>query len=137
MDNKRKNIFEWKTKLSMPFVIIAVSGMLLFTIVFGIVVSVTLSDQMAFTTHARDIWRISFLVFILIQLIANVAILTIIFSTLHKTMGAFPRIERNLDKVLAGDYSVRIGLREKDNEELAAVVSRFNKILELLESKSK
>ena len=137
MDNKRQNVFQWKTKLSTPFVVISVCGMLFFTLVFGILVSVTMSNQMTFNPNAQNIWRISFLVFILIQLAANASLLVIIFNTLHKTIGAFPRIENNLDKVINGDYTIRIGVRKKDNEHVASLVARINKVLEVLESKAK
>jgi len=128
---------QWKTKLSTPFVVISVCGMLLFTLVFGFLVSTTMSSQMSFGQADQNIWRISFLIFILIQLGANAALLVIIFTTLHKTIGAFPRIEQNLDKILAGDYSIRIGLRSKDNEHVAGLVTKLNQVLEMLESKSK
>ena len=137
MDNKRQNVFQWKTKLSTPFVVISVCGMLMFTLVFGILVSVTMSNQMTFNPNAQNIWRISFLAFILIQLAANASLLFIIFNTLHKTIGAFPRIENNLEKVINGDYSIRIGVRKKDNEHVASLASKINKVLEVLESKAK
>jgi hypothetical protein len=137
MDNKRKNVLQWKTKLSTPFVIISVCGMLLFTLVFGFLVSIIMSSQMTINQNAQTIWRMSFMVFILIQLGANAALLVIIFTTLHRTIGAFPRIEQNLEKVLAGDYSIRIGLRTKDNEHVVSLVTKVNKVLEVLEGKSK
>jgi hypothetical protein len=137
MDNKRQNVMKWKSKLSTPFVVVSVCGMLLFTLVFGFLVSSTMSNQLAYAQSNQNIWRMSFLVFILIQLGANVTLLVIIFTTLHKTIGAFPRIEQNLDKVIAGDYSIRIGLRGKDNDHVAKLVTKLNKVLEVLESKSK
>jgi hypothetical protein len=137
MENKRKNVMQWKTKLSTPFVVVSVAGMLLFTLVFGLLVSSQMSSQMAYTRGTQDIWRMSFLVFILIQLGANVTLLLIIFTTLHKTIGAFPRIEQNLDKVIAGDYSIRIGVRGKDNDHVAKLVIKLNKVLEILEGKVK
>ena len=137
MDNKRQNVMQWKSKLSTPFVVVSVCGMLLFTLVFGFLVSSTMSSQLTYAQSDQNIWRISFLIFILIQLGANVTLLLIIFTTLHKTIGAFPRIEQNLDKVLAGDYSIRIGLRGKDNDHVAKLVTKLNKVLEVLESKSK
>jgi hypothetical protein len=137
MDNKRKNVMQWKTKLSTPFVVVAVCGMLLFTLVFGFLVSSTMSNQLTYAQSDQNVWRMSFLIFILIQLGANVTLLFIIFTTLHKTIGAFPRIEANLDKVLGGDYSIRIGVRGKDNDHVAKMVTKLNQILELLESKTK
>ncbi|HNQ51439.1 MAG TPA: hypothetical protein PKL03_08385, partial [Candidatus Omnitrophota bacterium] len=70
-------------------------------------------------------------------LAANASLLFIIFNTLHRTIGAFPRIENNLEKVINGDYSIRIGVRKKDNEHVASLASKINKVLEVLESKAK
>ena len=137
MDNKRKTVMQWKSKLSTPFVVVTVAGMLLFTLAFGLLVSTTMSSQIGNSHSSSNIWRMSFMVFILIQLGANVTLLVIIFQTLHKTIGAFPRICMNLDKVIAGDYSIRIGLRGKDNEHVAGLVTKINKVLEVLEGKSK
>ena len=137
MDNKRKNVMQWKTSLSTPFVVISVCGMLLFTLVFGFLVSSTMSSQLTYAQADQNIWRLSFMIFILIQLGANITLLVIIFTTLHKTIGAFPRIQQNLDKVIAGDYSIRIGLRGKDNEYVIGLVTKLNKVLEVLENSSK
>jgi hypothetical protein len=137
MNNKRQNVLKWKSKLSTPFVVISICGMLLFTLVFSLLVSSTMSNQLSYNWPTQNMWRSTFFIFILIQLGANVALLVIIFATLHKTIGAFPRIGQNLDKVIAGDYSIRIGLRNKDNEYVGDLVTKINKVLEILESKSK
>jgi hypothetical protein len=137
MENKRQHVLKWKSKLSTPFVIVSVCGMLLFTLVFGLMASSIMSNQLGFGQADQSIWRVSFLAFILIQLGANVTLLVIIFATLHRTIGAFPRLEQNLDKVIAGDYTVRVGLRNKDNEHVAGLVTKINKVLEILEQKSK
>jgi hypothetical protein len=137
MDNKRQNILKWKSKLSTPFVIVTMAGMLLFTLVFGFMVSTTMSSQLMTISRVQNIWRISFLIFLIIQVLANITLLTIMFIVLQRTIGSFPRIEQNLEKVLAGDYTIRIGLRNKDNEHVTGLVSKINKVLELLESKAK
>ena len=46
-------------------------------------------------------------------------------------IGPLPRLERALDKVLAGDSSVRIKVRDKD--ELKALVKKFNMVLEKID----
>jgi glucan phosphoethanolaminetransferase (alkaline phosphatase superfamily) len=137
MENKRQHILKWKTKLSTPFIIVTVAGMLLFTLMFSFLVANMMSDQLISTQGAKSLWRISFLIFLAIQLLANITLLIIMFMVLHRTIGAFPRIENNLEKVLAGDYAIRIGLRKKDNEHVTGLVTKLNKVLELLESKAK
>jgi len=137
MENKRQHILKWKSKLSTPFIIVTIAGMLLFTLMFSFLVSTMMSDQIISAQGAKSLWRISFLAFLAIQLLANVTLLIIMFIVLHKTIGAFPRIENNLEKILAGDYAVRIGLRKKDNEHVTGLVTKLNKVLELLESKAK
>jgi len=137
MDNKRKSVMHWKTKLSTPFIIISISGMLLFTLMFSILVSITMSDQVGNSHVNSNVWRISFLVFMLIQLIAQGSLLALMFTVLHRTIGAFPRIGNNLDKVIAGDYSIRIGLRNKDNEHVTGLVNKLNLVLDILENKAK
>jgi MFS family permease len=137
MDNKRQHILKWKSKLSTPFIIVTVAGMLLFTLMFSFLVANMMSDQLISSQGAKSLWRMSFLIFLAIQLLANITLLIIMFTVLHKTIGAFPRIENNLEKVLAGDYAIRIGLRKKDNEHVTGLVTKLNKVLELLESKAK
>ena len=137
MENKRQHILKWKSKLSTPFIIVTVAGMLLFTLMFSFLVANMMSDQLISSQGAKSLWRMSFLIFLGIQLLANITLLIIMFTVLHRTIGAFPRIENNLEKVLAGDYAIRIGLRKKDNEHVTGLVTKLNKVLELLESKAK
>jgi MFS family permease len=137
MENKRQHILKWKSKLSTPFIIVTVAGMLLFTLMFSFLVANMMSDQLISSQGAKSLWRMSFLIFLAIQLLANITLLIIMFTVLHRTIGAFPRIENNLEKVLAGDYAIRIGLRKKDNEHVSGLVTKLNKVLELLESKAK
>lgn len=46
----------------------------------------------------------------------------------NRIIGPIPRLERELDKVLSGDYSVRI--KTRDNDELKSFVSKINLLLE-------
>ena len=49
----------------------------------------------------------------------------------NRIVGPIPRLERELDKVIAGDYSIRIKARDKD--ELSGFVNKVNILLEELE----
>jgi methyl-accepting chemotaxis protein len=137
MENKRKSILMWKTKLSKPFIIVSVCSMLLFTLVFAALVASTMSSEMGLAQSSRIIWSNSFLKFLLIQLGANIFLLFIIFNTLNRSVGAFPRIGNILDKVIAGDHTVRIGLRKKDYDHVVTLATKINKVLEILEAKAK
>ena len=43
-------------------------------------------------------------------------------------IGPIPRLERELDKVIAGDYSIRI--KARNNDELKSLVNKINMVLE-------
>ena len=49
----------------------------------------------------------------------------------NRIVGPFPRLERELDRVLAGDYSIRLKLRDKDA--LNDFVEKVNELLEKIE----
>ncbi|MDD5495824.1 MAG: hypothetical protein PHP46_01830 [Candidatus Omnitrophica bacterium] len=63
---------------------------------------------------------------ILLFLILRAAL---IFS--NRIVGPIPRIERELDRVIGGDYSVRLKVRNKD--ELTRFVNKINLVLEKLD----
>lgn len=46
----------------------------------------------------------------------------------NRIIGPVPRLERELDKAIAGDYSIR--LRARDNDELRTFVNKINTLLE-------
>jgi len=49
----------------------------------------------------------------------------------NRIVGPFPRLGREIDKVLAGDYSIRLKARDKD--ELNAFIKKINLLLERIE----
>jgi len=51
----------------------------------------------------------------------------------NRIIGPIPRIEMELDKVIAGDYSVRLKTRDKD--ELKAFISKINTLLDRIENR--
>ena len=46
----------------------------------------------------------------------------------NRIVGPIPRLERELDKAIAGDYSIR--LKARDNDELRTFVNKLNMLLE-------
>jgi len=49
----------------------------------------------------------------------------------NRIVGPLPRLEREIDKVLAGDHSVRLKARDKD--ELNTFIKKINLLLEKIE----
>jgi len=73
-----------------------------------------------------------------VNIIAAVAMPVLLFIILRRALiysnrivGPIPRLEREIDRALAGDYSVRIKARDKD--ELTRFVNKVNSLLEKLE----
>lgn len=52
----------------------------------------------------------------------------------HRIAGPVYRIEKELDKIVKGDFSIRIKLRKKD--ELISIAEGINKILDRIEGKA-
>lgn len=63
---------------------------------------------------------------ILLFLILRIAL---IYS--NRIVGPFPRLGRELDKVIAGDHSIRVKVRDKD--ELSGFVNKVNLLLEKID----
>ena len=63
---------------------------------------------------------------VLLYLIIRIAL---IYS--NRIVGPLPRLERELDKVIAGDYSIRVKARDKD--ELNGFVNKVNLLLEKID----
>lgn len=53
----------------------------------------------------------------------------------NRVFGPIPRIEKELDRAIAGDYSVRLKARDKD--ELKSFVDKINKFLEKVDATCK
>jgi len=55
-------------------------------------------------------------------------ILRIVLIYSNRIVGPVPRLEREIDKILAGDYSLRLKVRDKD--ELRSLIKKINMLLE-------
>ena len=66
---------------------------------------------------------------------AIIVLLVTMFIILHRSLGAIPRIEKVLDKIIEGDYSLRLTVRKKDT--IYSLIGKLNKIIDLLEKKTK
>lgn len=78
-------------------------------------------------------WKTNFLIMqvcflgVIFTLLASMCVL------LHRSLGPLHRIEAMLDKVLSGDYSVRVVIRKKDLAH--SLADKINFIIGLLEKK--
>jgi len=71
---------------------------------------------------------------IVIVIAAPILLFLIIKAALvysNRTIGPIPRIEKELDKAIAGDYSVRLKTRDKDD--LNGFIGKVNMLLERVE----
>ncbi len=77
------------------------------------------------------VWRINLIILQLSFTAVIFAFLIGMFLLLHRTLGALPRMEDTLDKIIKGDYSLRITIRKEDI--MRSFVDKLNKVFELLQ----
>lgn len=133
MEERRSKIF-WKSKFTFPFFIISIAWVLIFALLgFSLLINYVLAVQHALQYPFA--WGISFVIFVLTLIVAIVFLFITMFILLHRSVGAISRIEAILDKIINGNYSLRITVRKKDI--IHSFVDKLNKILDLLEKKTK
>ncbi|MDD5439496.1 MAG: HAMP domain-containing protein [Candidatus Omnitrophica bacterium] len=76
----------------------------------------------------------TYVLLVRIALISPIVAVCAVFVS-HRIAGPILRIKRDLESVVAGNYSVRLRLRRTD--ELKDVAEAMNKVLDVLESKCK
>ncbi len=137
MDLKRiQSLINWKSGSKKSLVSILLFGLILFALLFFLVIWVTLSQETMSDSPVYSLWRLSFLIFIFVQILINIVLIAYMLTQLHRASGAFPRLEAQLDKILAGDFKARLGVREKDDAQLAIFVKKLNLLLDILEKKN-
>lgn len=128
----------WITRhpLQAKYLFIVLLAILLPTILFGVcfyrVVFNLLAEQMAFpeaiTANLIPVIRqVKILIFVFLPIIF-VVILLLAIAVSHELVGPIQRLEKDLDRILAGNKKHRTRLRETDD--LANVSSKINKILD-------
>ena len=74
--------------------------------------------------------------FVILQLIFAVIVslsLMAIYLVTYRAVGALPRLEKIMDRILEGDYSLRLNVRDKDI--LVNFIGKVNRLLDILEKK--
>ena len=72
---------------------------------------------------------------VIVALALPVVLFLILRTTLlysNRIVGPIPRLERELDRAIAGDHSVR--LKARDNDELAPFIQKVNALIETMDS---
>lgn len=129
MQEKRSNKF-WKIKYTLWFLNIFLICITLLTLVSFYTLGRLVTEEQ----HSLK-WRISFFVLQLCFIGIIFIFLTTMFLLLHRSLGPIPRLETNLDRVINGDYALRLSIRKSDI--IHSFVDKINKVIALLEEKSK
>jgi hypothetical protein len=118
----------WKIETTIIFLNVALIIATLLTVVsFFALIKIITAPQDSL------MWRVNL---VILQLCFAGVIFTFVLSIfwlVQRGLGPLTRIEQVLDKVLGGDYKVRLGVREKDL--LYTFINKVNRIIELLEKK--
>lgn len=103
------------------------------TVVFLIILYAL--SRIAVELQSSIMWRI-YLIVLQISLAGFfLALIIVIYVVLHRILGPIPRMESILEKIINGEHSLRVVIREKDI--LQPFVDKLNKVLDLLEGKEK
>jgi len=133
MEERRNKIFS-KTEFTFPFLILSMLGVFLFTVI-GFSLLLSYINIIQDLLHYPFKWKLNLIVFLLGLLAAIVIIFCTVFIILRRSLGAIPRIEKTLERVIKGDRSLRIAIRKKDL--IHSFVNKLNELLGLLEKKPK
>lgn len=129
MNTRRRR---WKINFAIQiFDFILIATTLLFLIIFYALCRIVAELQYSLT------WQIYLIILqIQISIVGAFSILLIMtFVVLHRTLDPILRTEKILEKIINGDYSLRINVRKKDL--IRPFVEKLNRVFELLEKKAK
>jgi methyl-accepting chemotaxis protein len=133
MEERRTKVF-WNTKFTFPLLIVFMVWMFVFTLM-GFLLFINYIASIQYALHYSSTWTLSFIIFLLILIGGIVFLFFAIFVMLRRSLGAIPRMEKILDRVIKGEYSLRVTIRSKDA--VHTFVDKLNTVLDLLESKAK
>jgi signal transduction histidine kinase len=133
MEERRSKVFS-KTEFTFPFLILSMAGVLLFTII-GFSLLLSYIGIIQGLLHYPFRWKLNLIIFLLGLVAAIILIFCVVFIILRRSLGAIPRIEKTLDRIIKGDHSLRITIRKKDI--IHSFVDKLNELLGLLEKKPK
>jgi len=106
--------------------LILISAALYYLIYYCVLNQMLIPEAVAVTLLPAMKKANSILVFVVPILLFLILRASLIYS--NRIIGPIPRLEKELDKFIAGDRSVRISSRKKD--ELRSFISKVNAVLE-------
>ena len=134
MKNRRSRMFLFKIPFTVHFINISLTYMLVLIFVNLYSLSKLVLELRRCSSSSSPWWtnciisQLSFTGVIVVLLIT-------LLMLLHRSLGAIPRIESILTKVIEGNHSLRITVRNKDT--IMPFVNKLNKVLELLDKSTK
>jgi len=129
MEEKRGRKF-WRIKYTLWFLNIFLICITLLTLVSFYTLGRLVTEEQ----HSIN-WRINFFALQLCFIGIIFIFLTTMFLLLHRSLGPIPRLEATLDKIINGDCAQRLFVRK--NDIISSFVDKINKVVTLLEEKSK
>ena len=121
--------FRYMAFVAVPLVLL-MSG--LYYLIYYSVFTQMLIPEAVVTTLLPAMKKVNFVVAIFVP-IALFMLLRAALIYSNRIIGPIPRLERELDKILAGDHTVRI--KTRDNDELKHFVEKINMLVEKMEVK--
>ncbi len=119
-----------KRQFNFPFLTVSLISVTIMTLIFSFSL-VDMAREMPFSL----IWQANLFMMQLSLIGIILTFLITIFILLHRGLGVMHRMEEILEKIIDGDYSLRLSLRKKDI--MQSFANKLNKVLDLLEAKSK
>jgi len=134
MKNRRSKVYLLKIPFTVHFINISLTYMLVL-ILINLYSLGKLVTELRRCSQSTSPWWTNCIISQLSFTGVIVVLLIFLLVLLHRSLGAIPRIEGILSKVLDGNYSLRITVRSKDT--ILPFVTKLNKVLELLEKSAK
>jgi len=119
-------IFQFRFMGLVVVPLILISAALYYLIYYCVLNQMLIPEAVAVTLLPAMKKANSILVFVVPILLFLILRASLIYS--NRIIGPIPRLEKELDKFIAGDRSVRISSRKKD--ELRSFISKVNAVLE-------
>jgi signal transduction histidine kinase len=110
--------------------LVALLGALYYLIYYAVFTQILLPEALA-TTLLPAMKKVN----VVLAVMAPIALYAVLRAALvysNRIIGPVPRLERDLDRVIAGDYSVRI--KTRDNDALKPFVEKINLLVRTMEA---
>lgn len=119
-----KNVqFRYMGLIAIPLIVLLAG---LYYLIYYCVFNEILIPEAIATTLLPAMKKVNIVAVLVIPIILFFLLRTALIYS-NRIIGPIPRLERELDKVIAGDYSIRLNVRRKD--ELKSFVDKINMLI--------